>query len=104
MNLFYNPKIEEFNKLISQLISNPEYNHLTVDNDGEVLLLSDSEKLMEKLHKFKFYVLDLRRQKCILAGAFRKDARYLRYFYRRLLDSWENGMRGNINKLVNEFN
>ena len=43
MNLFYNPTIDQLNRLIDQFTRNPELTHLTVDNDGEVMLISDSE-------------------------------------------------------------
>ena len=63
MNLFHNPTLTELNSLIDRFVKEPTLTHLTVDNDGEVLLIAENADLTSKLDKFKFYVRDLRMQK-----------------------------------------
>ncbi len=99
MNLFYNPTLTELNSLIDKFVKEPGLSHLTVDNDGEVLLISDNGDLNSKLDKFKFYVRDLRMQKCIRTGSL-KDTRLLRMLYNRLMYSWRKDLRGNLGELI----
>jgi hypothetical protein len=56
MNLFYNPTLNELNSLIDKFVNEPTLSHLTVDNDGEVLLISENGDLTKQLDKFKFYI------------------------------------------------
>jgi hypothetical protein len=99
MNLFYNPTLNELNSLIDKFVNEPALTHLTVDNDGEVLLISDKGDLTNKLDKFKFYVRDLRMQKCIRTGSL-KDTKLLRMLYNRLMYSWRKDLRGNLGDLI----
>lgn len=99
MNLFYNPTLNELNSLIDKFVKEPELTHLTVDNDGEVLLISDKGEFTSKLDKFKFYVRDLRLQKCIRTGSL-KDTKLLRMLYNRIMYSWRKDLRGNLADLI----
>ena len=99
MNLFYNPTLNELNSLIDKFVKEPDLSHLTVDNDGEVLLIADTGELNSKLNEFKFYVKDLRVQKCIRTGSL-KDVRLMRMLYNRLMYSWRKGLRGNLGELI----
>ena len=99
MNLFYNPTLDELNSLIDRFVKEPNLSHLTVDNDGEVILIADNADLITKLDKFKFYVRDLKVQKCIRSGAL-MDNRMLRMLYNRLIYSWRKGLRGNLGELI----
>ena len=99
MNLFHNPTLTELNSLIDRFVKEPTLTHLTVDNDGEVLLIAENADLTSKLDKFKFYVRDLRMQKCIRTGSL-KDIRLLRMLYNRLMYSWRKDLRGNLADLI----
>ncbi|MBK8363956.1 MAG: hypothetical protein IPL24_09800 [Bacteroidetes bacterium] len=99
MNLFHNPTLTELNSLIDRFVKEPTLTHLTVDNDGEVLLIAENADLTSKLDKFKFYVRDLRMQKCIRTGSL-KDIRLLRMLYNRLMYSWRKDLRGNLVDLI----
>ena len=70
-----------------------------VDNDGEVLLISENGDLTKQLDKFKFYIRDLRTQKCIRTGSL-KDTKLLRMLYNRLMYSWRKDLRGNLGELI----
>ena len=99
MNLFHNPTLAELNLLIDRLVNEPDLTHLTVDNDGEVVLISDNGDLTSKLDKFKFYIRDLRMQKCISTGSL-NDTRLLRMLYNRLMYSWRKNLTGNLGDLI----
>ena len=99
MNLFHNPTLTELNSLIDRFVKEPTLTHLTVDNDGEVLLIAENADLTSKLDKFKFYVRDLRMQKCIRTGSL-KDIRLLRMLYNRLMYSWRKDLKGNLADLI----
>ena len=99
MNLFHNPTLTELNSLIDRFVKEPTLTHRTVDNDGEVLLIAENADLTSKLDKFKFYVRDLRMQKCIRTGSL-KDIRLLRMLYNRLMYSWRKDLRGNLADLI----
>ena len=99
MNLFHNPTLTELNSLIDRFVKEPTLTHLTVDNDGEVLLIAENADLTSKLDKFKFYVRDLRMQKCIRTGSL-KDIRLLRMLYNRLMYFWRKDLRGNLADLI----
>ena len=78
MNLFHNPTLTELNSLIDRFVN---------------------ADLTSKLDKFKFYVRDLRMQKCIRTGSL-KDIRLLRMLYNRLMYSWRKDLRGNLADLI----
>jgi hypothetical protein len=87
MNLFLNPSMKDFQKLIRQANPNPTVHNLVIDGDGEVLIDPELNNPALDINRFPFR---FRLRTDNLIG---KSAQAMRYVYDFLLMEWESRMK-----------
>jgi hypothetical protein len=84
MNLFYNPKERELQKLIKETHNNKKFHDVVVDYDGEVLIDPELEQPNLDLNKFKIHL----RLSDRFIRALNMQSKQLKNLYSNLQKAW----------------
>jgi hypothetical protein len=88
MNLFYNPSVNELQKLITKNLKSASEHNIVIDYDGEVLIDPDLVQPDLDLNKFKFRI----KLNAIRKHYIKRGSSWLSILLNNLVKGWKEGL------------